>query len=201
VAGICYDALAAGQLTCSQTQLLRESPALQVVKMKVGQSELWCDVSRGAARPLVPALHRRAVFDAVHSLAHPGIRASRQLVTQWFIWKGCNKDVAQWCRDCQNCQRGKITRQATAAVQPIPIPGRRFSHIHVDFVGPLPVSKEGYRYLFTVIDRSTRWLEALPVKDLEAAKAADALVAGWIARFGVPVDITSDRGTQFCSQV
>jgi hypothetical protein len=79
VAGICYEALASGQLTCSQAQLLRESPALQVVKMKVGQSELWCDVSRGAARPLVPALHRRAVFDAVHSLAHPGIRASRRL--------------------------------------------------------------------------------------------------------------------------
>jgi hypothetical protein len=73
VAGICYEVLAAGQLTCSQTQLLRESPALQVVKMKVGQSELWCDVSRGTARPLVPALHRRAVFDAVRSLAHPGI--------------------------------------------------------------------------------------------------------------------------------
>ncbi len=71
----------------------------------------------------------------------------------------------------------------------------------MDFLGPLPVSKEGYRYLFTVIDCSTRWLETLPVKDLEAATAADALVAGWIARFGVPADITSDRGTQFCSQV
>jgi hypothetical protein len=73
VAGICYEALAAGQLTCSQTQLLRESTTLRIVKLKVGQTELWCDVSRGAARPLVPALHKRVVFDAVHSLAHPGI--------------------------------------------------------------------------------------------------------------------------------
>ena len=52
---------------------------MQIVKLKVGLAELWCDVSRGVARPLVPALHRRAVFDAVHSLAHPGIRASRRL--------------------------------------------------------------------------------------------------------------------------
>ena len=70
VAGICYEALAAGQLTCSQTQLLRESSTLQIVKLKVGPAQLWCDVSGGVARPLVPALHRRAVFDAVHSLAH-----------------------------------------------------------------------------------------------------------------------------------
>ncbi len=94
-------------------------------------------------------------------------------MAQRFVWKGCNKDVADWCRDCQHCQRGKITKQATAAVQPIPIPGRHFAHIHVDLVGPLPVSKEGYKYLFTTIDRSTRWLEALPVKDLEAATAAE----------------------------
>jgi hypothetical protein len=48
-----------------------------------------------------------------------------------------------------------------------------------------------------MIDRSTRWLEALPVKDVEAATAADALVTGWISRFGVPTDITLDRRTPF----
>jgi transposase InsO family protein len=201
VAGICYEALAAGQLTCSQTQLLRKSTTLKIAKLKVGQTELWCDVSRGVARPLVPALHRRAVFDAVHSLAHPLYTSIQALVAQRFDWKGCNKNVAEWCRDCQHCQRGKITKQATAAVQPIPIPGRCFSHVHVDLVGPLPISKEGYKYLFTMIDRSTHWLEALPVKDREAATAADALVSGRISRFGVPANITSDRGTQFCSQV
>jgi hypothetical protein len=49
----------AGQLTCSQTQLLWETTTLKIVKLKVGQTELWCDVSRSVARPLVPALHRK----------------------------------------------------------------------------------------------------------------------------------------------
>jgi transposase InsO family protein len=71
----------------------------------------------------------------------------------------------------------------------------------VDLVGPLPTSPEGFKYIFTVIDRSTRWLEAIPVKNLEATTAVDALVEGWISRFGVPADITTDRGTQFTSQV
>jgi hypothetical protein len=50
-------------------------------------------------------------------------------------------------------------------------------------VGPLPTSPEGFKYIFTVIDRSMMWLEAIPVKNLEATMAADALVESWISRF------------------
>jgi hypothetical protein len=85
-------------------------------------------------------------------------------------------DIGRWCRECQDCARGKVTVQPPAALLPIPIPNQRFSHIHVDLVGPLPVSAEGYTYLFTVIDRSTRWLEAVPIKNMEARTCADALV-------------------------
>ena len=94
-----------------------------------------------------------------------------------------------------------MTRQPAAATQSIPVPERRFTHLHVDLVGPLPTSAEGFKYLFTIIDRSTRWVEAIPVKNMEAATIADALVAGWVSRFGMPAVMTSDRGTQFTSAV
>ena len=42
---------------------------------------LLCDTSTGAARPIVPRSWRRAVFDAIHSLAHPGIKTSWKMVT------------------------------------------------------------------------------------------------------------------------
>jgi transposase InsO family protein len=110
-------------------------------------------------------------------------------------------DITRWCRDCQQCQRGKVTVQARAAVQPIPIPPQRFQHVHVDIVGPLPASTEGYVYLLTMIDRTTRWLEAAPMKNMDAVTCANTLVATWIARYGVPALLTSDRGTQFASAV
>ncbi len=140
------------------------------------------------------------MFTAIHSLAHPGIRATRRLVATRMVWRGMKADVGRWCRDCQHCARGKVTTQATAAEQPIPIPQQRFSHIHVDLVGPLPVSALGYTYLFMIIDRSSRWLEAIPLKTMDSQACVDALAETWIARFGVPSAITSDRGRQFCSE-
>jgi hypothetical protein len=67
-------------------------------------------------------------------------------------------------------------------------------------VGPLPVSS-GYNYLFTVLDRTSRWPEAIPLSGITAGDCADALFRGWIQRFGLPNTITSDRGAQFTSSL
>ncbi len=158
-----------------------------------------CDVSRGHARPVIPTADRMAVFSAIHSIAHPGIRASRRLLSARVVWRGMASDIASWCRDCQQCNRAKVTSQPAAPVQPIPVPSRRFSHVHVDIVGPLPTSAHRQSYLSTVIDRSTRWIEAIPMKNQEASSCIDAFVSAWISRFGVPDTVTSDKGTQFMS--
>ena len=56
------------------------------------------------------------------------------------------------------------------------VPSRHFDHINIDLVGPLPPS-QGYTYLFTIIDRFTRWPEAIPLSDTSASTCAQALVS------------------------
>jgi hypothetical protein len=53
-------------------------------------------------------------------------------------------------------------------------------------VGPLPASSEGHVYLLTIIDRSTRWFEAVLLKNMEASTCVDAFISSWVAHFGVP---------------
>jgi Integrase core domain/Integrase zinc binding domain len=197
-AALDYAAIAERQRGCAETQQAAAASALRVRPVEVNGTAVLCDISTGANQPLIPVEDRRAIFTAFHCLAHPGVRATRRLLAVRVVWPDIAADIGRWCRDCQDCARGKVSAQLAAAMVPIPVPRQRFSHIHVDLVGPLPVSAEGFSYLFTVIDRSTRWLQAVPLKNMEARTCADALVDTWISRFGVPA---SDRGTQFCSAI
>ena len=76
----------------------------------------------------------------------------------------------------------------------------RFAHLHIDLVGPLPASR-GHTHLLTVIDRFTRWPEAIPLAQTDTASVRSVFSLHWIARYGVPSDITSDRGPQFTSEI
>jgi transposase InsO family protein len=65
---------------------------------------------------------------------------------------------------------------------------------------PLPRSA-GFSYLLTVQDRTTRWVEAIPLAAVTAADCAAGFFQGWVQRFGLPDTITSDRGPQFASSL
>ena len=90
-------------------------------------------------------------------------------------------NIMQWCRDCQHCQQAKVTKQPRAASQHIPIPTRRFSHVHIDLVGPLPRSSDVFNHIFTMVDRSSRWLEAIPMSSTDTTTIAATFTSSWIA--------------------
>ena len=181
VAGYTGDKLRLGNVS------LPDSPAV-----------VTCELSKPAPRPLVPEALRRSITNELHGLSHPGVKASCKLVQDRFFWPNMAKDIRQWVAVCVPCQRSKVVRHTRPATQFIPVPQSRFEHIHVDVVGPLPPS-QGYTHLFTIVDRYTRWPEAIPVADTTTSTLCSALLHGWVAKFGVPRVMTSDRGAQFTS--
>ncbi len=140
-------------------------------------------------------------FLHLHSISHrPGRQASRRLVSSDFVWLILVNNVTSRAKSCLHCQQSKIHCHICLLPQPIPIPQRRFAHLHIDLVGPLQYSS-GCDHISTIIDCTSKWTEAVPFSETSATACARALVFSWITRFGVPKTITSDLGPQFTSNI
>lgn len=110
------------------------------------------------------------------------------------------KDVNNFAQSCVSCQRAKVTRHTKSALSSFGHTSERFKEVHIDIIGPLPIS-DGNRYCITMIDRYTRWAEAIPVADITASTVAFVVFSNWIARFGVAAFLVADQGAQFESQL
>jgi hypothetical protein len=141
--------LSFAQLSCPDVQDMLVSPSLSVVSRKMGAADVLGDDSTGTFRPLLPAHFRAAAVWSLHNIHHPGVKASRRLVCFSFRWPKMGSFVSALVCNCLKCQKAKVHRHVSLQAAHIPVPVRRFSHIHVDLVGPLPRSS-GYSYLFTI---------------------------------------------------
>lgn len=196
--------LAKAQVEDDQLQAIRDSPdhPLKLKRIIWGPENVAidCEISGEAIRPYVPLRLRKGIFDLFHRSAHPGAKATDRLIRQRYVWADMHRDIAGWCKDCVPCQLSKVSRHVKQVPSHFTAPDGRFDQVHIDIIGPLPVS-EGYTYCVTMIDRFSRWPEAVPVKEISAATVARVFHDSWISRFGTPKTLTTDQGGQFESRL
>jgi transposase InsO family protein len=77
--------------------------------------------------------------------------------------------------------------------------GETLDRVVLDLLGPIPQTSSGNKYLLVVTDYFTRYAEAFAIPDIEAKTVAEKLVTEFICRYGVPVQIHTDQGSQFTS--
>ena len=63
------------------------SLSLKACPIPMSDGKIIYDMSIGVPRPIVPSPYQRQVFDSLHSLSHPGVRATQRLITSHFAWQ------------------------------------------------------------------------------------------------------------------
>ena len=194
--GIDFAKLAQDQVP--EISFYQNNTSMKIENIPFKDTNMFCDVSTGTARPIVPKSWTCTVFNTIHNLSHAGTKPTLRAISQRYVWYNMRREIRKRCKECHQCQSSKINVHTKGPLIHRLPPTSRFQSIHVDLVGPLPVSN-GMTYIFTIVDRFTRWPDALPLPNSVTSTCASALLLHWVARFGVPDEITSDRGPQFTS--
>ncbi|KAJ9517707.1 hypothetical protein QJQ45_004020 [Haematococcus lacustris] len=151
-------------------------------------------------------LVRRQVLESCHDAnyaGHMGISKTWHGVNRYFTWPGMRKDVEDYVRQCDACQRNKpSTRLKAGKLQPLSIPGRRWESISMDMIVKLPKSgKQNYDSIMVYVDRLSKMVHLVPTHEaISAADAARLFYREVVRLHGLPASVVSDRGPIFNSQ-
>ena len=142
------------------------------------------------------------IISRYHNAGHFSINKVRQsILDAGYDIKKLRAKLWKFQNTCPQCITQKsYASTATRGSLPKMPQIQPLQFVAVDIVGPL--RRIGpYRYVLTMIDHASRWLEAIPLARIDAETVAKRFAETWIFRFGAPQVIHSDRGTQFESSV
>ena len=130
---------------------------------------------------------------------HLGIEKVFEKIRENYYWPQMFEDIRNYIKGCDSCQRrGKPSKKTL--LHPIPV-GKPFEKIGIDFVGPLPLTNNGNKYIIVATDYLTKWPEASAKPAADAKTVVEFIYENIICRHGCPKYILSDRGSHFRNKV
>src|SRR3979490_2782983 len=131
---------------------------------------------------------------------HFGQNRTLELIRREYVWSELRDAVKSYVKSCTTCMCSKSQRHRPyGLLKQLPIPERPWNSISMDFIEKLPPST-GYDTILVIIDRLTKQSVFIPTFDtITAPILAKLFVLHVFSKHGVPLHVTSDRGSEFVS--
>ena len=153
---------------------------------------------------VAPRVMRQQLLNQAHSGlggGHLGARRTLARLRCRYFWIGQSEDVKRLLGSCTQCSRYRRGMQPRQGLLHPTVVSEPFERIGIDITGPHPVSKNGFRYILTIIDLFTKYAVCIAMRNHEAVTVSEVLYTHWITKFGAPMQLLSDRGAEFESQL
>lgn len=174
----------------------------QLVQRKGVLLYRWEDGARASLKLVVPASLREEALRAVHDTkagGHFGVLKTLEKLRDVAYWPGMGTYVQTYVRSCLTCQLnkkyGKTPRHRLGDYQA----GARLERVHLDLLGPFPISDRGNRYVLMVVDQFTKWLSCIALPDQSAGTVGERFFEEFVTLLGCPTQIHTDQGRNFQS--
>ena len=161
-----------------------------------GLTEYW--------QVVFPAVLRGEFLGLAHegmTGGHFGRRRSAAAIQARAYWLSWSSDLDSFIKRCEPCvtyHRGAVPRRAK--LKPCLL-GAPWERVSIDITGPHPPSYRHNRLILTCVDHFSKWAQAIPLTNHTAAVVSRALMTHVFSRYGTPLQLLSDRGPEFESEL
>ena len=133
---------------------------------------------------------------------HVEMYRTQEILRRDFWWPKMDQMVIDYVGSCEMCNRDKPTnRKPAGLLQPLPISGRPWESIGMDFITHLRKTTSGHTALYVVIDRLTKLTHIVPTTDTATApEVAEMFINEVVKHHGLPREIISYRDAKFTSK-
>ena len=154
---------------------------------------------------VVPAKMTNEIMFTAHDSdvnCHLGYNKTVARILRTFWWENLRTEVAEYVRTCDSCQRHKkLQTKPAGLLHPIPPPEKPAQHWGIDFIGPFPSAVRGMKYVLIAVDYCSKYLKTQAVRSATAKSFIGFLKKAVIDCFGIPLEVTTDQGTQITSNL
>ena len=161
------------------------------------------NIIRDTIRICLPFRMFRTVFNKLHEHSHTGIKITYTTFSQYYYIPFLEKWLSIFIHDCIECQRNKHFNMKiqTAPIQSFSEHAPSFNYrISMDTKGPINPPSHNKSYIHVIIEAFSHFVVTVLIKANNAKTAIKTLLHHWIIKFGPPIYIVTDRGSEYVNK-
>ena len=164
------------------------------------------DFEHATIRICLPFRMFETVFNKLHEHSHTGIKITYNTFSQYYYIPFLEKWLSIFIHDCIECQRDKhfIRKIQTAPAQSFSEHAPSFNYRNsLDTKGPINPLSHNKPYIHVIIDAFSHFpvpFFTVPIKSKNAKTAIKTLLHHWIIKFGPPIYLVTDRGSEYVNK-